>query len=193
MKPKKEIIPWEKEEVYAYKLDSDYAREKGLHGRYFLLQKIDEFQISPRVIAPIVYVKITKDDTLPKSFEEYDRLEYVQTRNTKYENRFMPYDFSRLEEDIAEKSKLTYEINEYGFLPQFRALLILAAGKKVPSDLEYVGKFENVTRPSKEFVPHIEFHNRIVVWKKTAEFFDKIMIDAYYGHNLRTLEIYQTK
>lgn len=75
LKPK-----WNIGEVYAYKIESSLGKEKGLLGRYFLLQKVDESPISPRVIAPIVYIKITEGESLPTSIEEYNRLEYVQNR-----------------------------------------------------------------------------------------------------------------
>ena len=110
---------WELYDVYAYQLRCESANALGLTGRWFLFQKIDEV-LSGKTIIPIVYVKITKDSRLPENAEEYDAAEYVQVWFTKYEDRFLPLDFSRLQEDIAEKSKLTYEVDEYGLLPQFR-------------------------------------------------------------------------
>ena len=184
---------WNVGEVYAYKIESDLGKENGLFGQYFLIQKVAEAQMSPRITAPIVYIKITKDGTLPADLDEYNRLEYVQTWTTKYEERFWPYDFSRLEEDIAEKSKLRYEVDEYGFLPQFRALLLLARGKQIPPDLVYVGNFPDAVRPSKEFIPHVNANYRMIGWKKNSEIFDMVIIKAYCGHNLRTLKIYQRK
>lgn len=184
---------WPVGDVYAYKLDGDLAKEKGLNGRYFLIQKVDEVQLSPRVVAPIVYTKITKDGKLPQNIAEYNQLEYVQTYSTNYEERFWPYDFTRLEEDIAEKSQLTYEVDEYGYLPQFRALLIPAAGKHVPPGLIYVGNFSSAISPPIEFVPHIYLNIRMIYWKKNAELFERIMTNAYCGHNLRNLKRYQTK
>ena len=94
--------PWKIGDVFAYPLKSELAKEKGLYGRYFLIQKVDETVWYPRHIVPIVYVKITKDDTLPANLEEYNQLEYVQSCFTKYENRFWPIDMSRPKEDIAE-------------------------------------------------------------------------------------------
>jgi len=193
MKSKKMLQKkWGLGEVYAYKLESALAKEHNLFGRYFLLQKIDEYQLSPQVIAPIVYVKITKDDCLPSTFEEYNQLEYVQVSTAKYEERFWPYDYTRLNEDIAEKEKRTYEVDEYGFLPKFRALLVLAARTHIPPCVEYVGCYLNASPPEKEFIPHYELNNRMVYWKKNAELFDLIMIKAFCGHNLRTLQIYKT-
>lgn len=191
MKTKKQ--PWNIGDVYAYKISSDIAREFGLIGRYFLLQKIDEIAYSPRIMAPIAYVKITKDEKMPTTTEEFDQLEFVQIKSTNFEERFYPFDFSRLEEDIAEKSTLTYTVDEYGYLPQFRVLLVLAAGKCVPPDLVYVGSFLDAAHPKIEFIPHTEFNLRMIFCKKNSTLLDRILSNAYHGHNLRTLKRYQNK
>ena len=99
------ICKWNIGDVFAYQLESDLAEERGLLGRYFLIQKVDEGTWHPGHIVPIVYVKITKDEKLPSSIEEYNQLEYVQTWFTKYEERFWPIDMSCPNKDIAEKSK----------------------------------------------------------------------------------------
>lgn len=191
MKAKKQ--PWNVGDVYAYEICGDFAKELGLSGRYFLLQKIDEVSYSPRITAPIAYVKITKDKRMPTTMEEFDQLEFVQIQSTNYEERFYPFDFSRLEEDIAEKSKLTYTVDEYGYLPQFRVLLVLAAGKCIPPDCVYVGSFPETTSPEIEFIPHSEFNLRMIFCKKNATLLDRILSEAYHGHNLRTLNRYQNK
>ncbi len=189
MKSKKE--PWIVGDVYAYKISGEFAIKYGLKGRYFLLQKIDEYPFSPRIMAPIAYAKITKDDKLPTTTEEFNQLEYVQTKSTNYEERFYPLDFSRLEEDIAEKSQLTYTVDEYGYLPQFRVMLVLAAGKCIPPDFVYVGSFPDADPPKIEFIPHLAFNIRMIFCKKNAELLDRILSEAYHGHNCRTLKLYQ--
>ena len=189
LKTKKQ--PWNIGDVYAYKINSDIAKEFGLIGRYFLLQKIDEIPYSSRIMAPIVYVKITKDEKMPTTTEEFDQLEFVQIKSSNYEERFYPFDFSRLQEDIEQKSSLTYTVDEYGYLPQFRVLLVLAAGKCVPPDLVYVGSFPDAAHPKIEFIPHTEFNLRMIFCKKNSTLLDRILSIAYQGHNLRTLKRYQ--
>ena len=191
MKQKKQT--WNIGDVYAYKINSEEAKEYGLIGRYFLVQKICDTHFSPRVLAPIVYVKITKDDKLPTTTAEFDQLEFVQTFFTNYEDRFNPIDFSRLEEDIAEKSKMTYTVDEYGYLPHFRARLILAVGKTVPPDVVFVGSFPDAARPKIEFIPHCEFNIRMIFCKKNSAALDRILSRTYYSYNLKTLEMYKNK
>lgn len=185
--------PWNIGDVYAYRISSDLAKEFGLIGRYFLLQKIGEIPYSPRIMAPIVYVKITKDERIPTTIEEFNQLEFVQIKTTLYENRFCPVDFSRLEEDIAEKSKLVYTVDEYGHLPQFRALLVPSVGKCVPPDLIYVSCFPDAAPPKNEFIPHSDLNLRMIFCKKDCTLLDRILSETYHAYNLRTSKLYQNK
>lgn len=183
---------WKYGDVFAYQLESDLAKERGLYGRYFLIQKVDEGIWHPGHIVPIVYVKITSDTNLPSNVEEYNQLEYVQTGFTKYEDRFLPIDMRRPQEDIAEKSKIYYQVDEYGFLPQYRAELLNTSKKVIPTKLIYVGNFVNAVCPKKEFIPHSKEYVVAVSWKQFDETFETEMIKRYCGHNLREYTIYQS-
>lgn len=184
---------WKLGDVFAYQLESDLAKERGLYGRYFLLQKVDEGVWHPGHIVPIVYVKITNDNNLPSNVEEYNQLEYVQTWFTKYEDRFLPIDMRRPQKDIAEKSKINYQVDEYGFLPQYRAKLLNTSKRVIPTNLIYVGNFANAAHPQKEFVPHSKENVISVSWEQFDETFETKMIKRYCGHNLRELSIYTNK
>lgn len=185
------VCQWKRGDVFAYRLESDLAKEKGLFGRYFLIQKVDECVWHPGHIVPIVYIKITSDTTLPANIEEYDRLEYVQTWFTKYEERFFPIDMSRPQEDIAQKSKIHYKTDEYGFLPQYRAILLNTSKRAIPKNLVFVGNYQGAKPPINEFIPHITSNIVSVAWKNAAgETFETKMIGRYCGHNLRELSIY---
>lgn len=182
---------WKYGDVFAYRLESDLAKEKGLYGRYFLIQKVDEGEWYPGHIVPIVYVKITDDANLPSNVEEYNKLEYVQTSFTEYEYRFCPVDMRRPQEDIAEKSKINYQVDEYGFLPQYRARLLNTSKRVIPQKLIYIGNFADVAQPQNEFIPHTKENIVSVAWKLFDETFETRMIKWYCGHNLRELSIYR--
>jgi hypothetical protein len=184
---------WNIGDVFAYKLESDLAREKGLFGRHFLIQKVDEGTWYPGHVVPIVYVKITNDEHLPTTAEEYDRLEYVQIKFLKYEERFFPIDGRRPEEDIEEKSKMTYEVDDYGYLPEFRSRIITTSRKAIPSKLVYIGNYSNIAPPNKEFIPHSKINIRDILWKNFDRTFESELINCYLGHNLRQLTVYQSK
>lgn len=195
-KPAKKKIykcQWKLGDVFAYRLESNLAKKRGLYGRYFLIQKVDEGICHPGHIVPIVYVKITDDNTLPSNIEEYNRLEYVQTWFTTYEERFWPIDMTRLQEDIAEKSEISYQVDDYGFLPQYRVKLLNTSKRVIPANLIYVGNFANAVLPQKEFIPHSKENIVSVSWKQFDETFETKMIKRYCGHNLRELGIYTNK
>ena len=182
---------WKYGDVFAYRLESDLAKEKGLYGRYFLIQKVDEGEWYPGHIVPIVYVKITDDTNLPSNVEEYNKLEYVQTSFTEYEYRFCPVDMRRPQEDIAEKSKINYQVDEYGFLPQYRARLLNTSKRVIPQKLIYIGNFADAAQPQNEFIPHTKENIVSVAWKLFDETFETRMIKWYCGHNLREFSIYR--
>lgn len=181
---------WTIGDVFAYKLESDLAKERNLYGRFFLIQKVDESVWYPGHIVPIVYVKITPNTNLPSSVEEYNQLEYVQTWFTKYEDRFLPIDMRRPQEDIAEKAQKDYQVDDYGFLPQYRVILLNTSKRVIPSNLIYVGNFANAVCPQKEFIPHTKENIVTASWKQFDESFETKMIKRYCGHNLRQLSMY---
>ena len=183
---------WKIGDVFSYQLESELAKEKGLYGRHFLIQKVDEGYWHPGHIVPIVYVKITKDEKLPATVEEYEELEYVQIRFNKYEERFWPIDGRRPEEDIEEKSLLKYEVDDYGFLPHYRIHILNTSKKIIPEKLRYIGRFEHCTPPSKEFIPHDKINISVVSWQRFERTIETDMIERYCGHNLRQYEIYSS-
>lgn len=196
--PEKKIVKrriykceWKIGDVFAYQLESELARERGLYGRYFLIRKIDERSWHPGHIVPIVYVKLTNDSHLPSNEEEYNQLEYVQTWSSPYRRRFLPIDFRRPLEDIYEKSKIKYEVDEYGYLAHYRITLLNTSKKVIPKNLIYVGNFANATPPQKEFIPHEKIEIGVVFWKHFDETFETKMINFYCGYNLRELPIYK--
>ena len=130
-------------------------------------------------------------DVFPSTTEELNALEYVQTDFTRYENRFWPVDMTRPQEDIAEKSKINYEVDDYGFLPQYRILLLNTSAKVIPKNLIYIGNFPNAKRPPKEFIPHAKTNLLAVAWKRFDETFETKMIKQFCNHNRRELAVYK--
>ena len=100
---------------------------------------------------------------------------------------------SRPQEDIAQKSKMEYRVDEYGFLPQYRITLLNTSKNVIPSKLIYVGNFANTHPPRKEFIPHSKANISHVFWEKFDETFETKMIKLYCGHNLRGFSIYADK
>lgn len=174
---------WKLGDVYAYSLDSECAKEKGLDHRYFLFHKVGEATYYPGHVIPIVRVKITKDQELPKNAAEFDKLEYVQTAVDKNEEGVS---LLRGTCFLNGNAVCEYVTDEFGFLPIYRLELINTSKKAIPEKLLYVGNFKGIHAPQLEFVPE-DISLPVFLWK----FFDPIMIDRYCGYNLRQYEIYK--
>lgn len=132
---------------------------------------------------PIVRVKITKDQELPKNAAEFDKLEYVQTAVDKNEEGVS---LLRGTCFLNGNAVCEYVTDEFGFLPIYRLELINTSKKAIPEKLLYVGNFKGIHAPQLEFVPE-DISLPGFLWK----FFDPIMIDRYCGYNLRQYEIYK--
>lgn len=184
---------WKVGDVFAYRLESDLAKERGLYGRYFLIRKIDEGIWYPGHIVPIVYVKLTKDSALPSNTDDYNEIEYVQTGFAKYEERFWPIDGKNPIEDIKRKSKIDYQVDEYGFLPEYRITLLNTSKRVIPSNLIYLGNFLNVEPPKIEFIPHFKINISVVFWKHFEDTFETNMLKRYCWYNLREANAYKEK
>lgn len=70
---------WNIGDIFTYKLESDYAKEKGLSNKYLLIRKAYEYVWWPGHIVPIIYVQLTKDEKIPRTKQEISELEYIQT------------------------------------------------------------------------------------------------------------------
>lgn len=167
---------WKLGDVYAYPLDSEYAKECGLYGRYFLFYKIGETSWHPGHITPIVWVKITRNGELPKSRDEFDVLEYIQIASVPYEDRYWIDDNTIThEEQMRENNRLRRLADEHGFLKMYRLQLINTSKRSIPKNLIFVGCFHDVQPPQKEFVPYNNTNLRGFLWR----YFDEEMIKQY--------------
>lgn len=79
----KRIVPyklyrcaWSIGDVYAYRLDSNFAKESGIYGQYLYFVKVDEAIWHPGHIVPVVYFyKIISDNLI--SLEKLKNTEYI--------------------------------------------------------------------------------------------------------------------
>lgn len=110
---------------------------------------------------------------MPKTEQEFNELEFVQTFVTRWENRFLPID-------------MKFETDEYGLLPEFRIGIITTSKRMIPKKVTYVSNFKNITLPKHEYIPNNVF---TVNWKNI----EKTLVEHYYGYNLRQYEIYLEK
>lgn len=176
---------WKIEDVFVYQLKSEYAKENGLEGRYLIIQKVDETDWWPCHTIPIVRVKLTKNNVIPKTEKEIDELEYIQTGCCLYENRFAGRDASR---PLKEKIEgMSFTTDEYGLLPEYKLNLIITSNNKFLKELTYLGNYPNIKPPKNEFIPLSQLGIRTIKWQEI----EKELIKMYIGYNKRNYEIYK--
>ena len=176
---------WQKGDVFAYRLEGEYAKEKGIEGCYFLFHKIDETTYWPGHIIPIVRVKITKKNELPKNLKEFNDLEYVQTSVARCDS---PYSVVRGTSYVEGQPVEGFITDDFGFLPTYRLELINTSKRVIPKKLIYIGNYREVRPPQLEFVPE-DISVPGFMWK----FFDYNMMERYCGYNLGQYEIYDRR
>ena len=171
--PKKKIAKrrsyrcqWKTGDVYAYPLVSEYAKEAGIYGKYFLFHKIRECGYYPKHITPVVRVKITANGVLPKNEDEFDQLKYVQV--------------SRFPQPPNTSNQDREKYNEFGEKPVYQLQLINTSKRVIPKSLIYLGNYQNVKPPKLDYVPP-DISLTGYLWK----FFDESMIETYKFYNCR--------
>ena len=171
---------WKLGDVYAYPLESEYAKEKGLDGRYFLFHKIGERTYYPGHIIPVVRIKITKDKILPQNVSEFNALKYVQVSSRKCNDIFDPAQGDCfVEGKRIKKAEMKEFLDESGCLPEYLFKLINTSKRIIPKSLFYVGNFQDALPPEREFIPEHRVEIVGFLWKS----FDRIMMDRYFYFN----------
>lgn len=176
---------WKIGDVFAYKLKSEYAKQNKLENRYLIIQKVDETAWYPAHIIPMVRIKITNDGTIPKTEDEINKLEYIQTDFCLYEDRFCG--FSALKPLKEQTVGMSFSTDEYGLLEQYWVSLIITSKKMFENEIIYLGNYQNIAPPKNEFIPICKTNCPILPWKELEE----RVIKMYLGHNKRNYEIYK--
>ena len=189
---------WKIGDVFAYRLESDLAKEKGLFGRYFLIQKVDEGVWYPGHIVPIVYVKITNDEKLPADIEAFDQLEYVQTSSCKFDlmiEEFRPMEKNLKKEEFwkqVEGMKAGLQFDEYGYLQNFRIKLLNTSKRIIPKKLICIGNFKGTMPPKLEYVRKDKNSLPILSWGKSDKTIERNLINSYFNFNKKQAKIYES-
>ena len=89
---------WHDGEIYAYKLESEEAKAKGLYGRYMVIRKISEDDYFSKRINAIAYCQITNDKKLPDSVDAINKLPYIimfGKGNVRYDYKINIYNITK--------------------------------------------------------------------------------------------------
>jgi len=185
--PKLYKCEWKIGDVFSYRLECDLAKEKGLYGRHLLFQKVDENIWYPGHIVPVVFVKITNDETLPQSAEEYDALEYIQVSHARchvdpsYPEKLTPEE--QLKDLKTEEGWNYYE-------QRYRFDMVNTSKRVIPKKLLYLGNFQNITPPKYEYIlPPIS--NASYYWKLHGVTLEEHMIQKYLYYTLKQGDIFK--
>ena len=182
------ICDWKIGDTFAYKLTSDYAKEKGLSNRYFIFHKESENSRFPSDIYPVVFVKITKDDKIPTSKDEIDSLDFVQISVVAEWMRGRTDDikpYLEFQKYIAANSTSIYERDDHGYIPNYRISFSFTSKRNIPKEMIYLGNFH--LRSPQQHVYKEEVQT--ILWK----YAEKIIIDRYVAFNLRNSPLYNSK
>lgn len=168
--PKDYYCGWEIGDVYALKISEEMQPLFDSKAQYLLIRTVDTDKWQPWQTVPIVHVKLSNGEALPKNVKEYDECEYIQIGFTRYENRFYPLEGGNDKELIAERSKVKFEVNEYGVLPKYRVTLLSTCKRVIPKSLIYVGNFADAVPPKQEFVPFQKEYQSRTLGRKRKRF-----------------------
>ena len=120
---------WKVGDVYAYRFDSEYSKQRGFYGKYMVFRKTGEARSwPPTIIIPVVQIYEWIGDQIPDlkqvmAWKKYLRNEsYLGYRARKIEKKFRGYEeeyYTRFHiettsERVIPKSQLTYIGNIYG-------------------------------------------------------------------------------
>ena len=112
--------------MYAYQLEGEYAKERGLNGKYLLFYKIAESIWWPGHVIPVVYIKLTENNEIPKTREELEKLEYIQAsvlNSNDFSDKFII-------DAYGKWKNRDFEADEYGYLSIYRFQLISTSKKE---------------------------------------------------------------
>lgn len=147
---------WEENDVFAIKIVSD---DKEYDGKYIIIIKGTHPKWSKEWKYPVFRAKITKDDKIPHTKEELEKLEYIKTGYEHYIERFFPLSNGETyEEAEARKKDVEYNPDEYGFL-YFYHFTIFVKNKSYDNFI-YLGNF-NLSKPNDETLIEHQYHQII--------------------------------
>lgn len=156
--------PWELGDVFGLPLGDRTKPESGLNDHCLLIEKIGTKIWHPGHEIPVVYLKIAQNNAIPKTREEYEKLDYLKTDEIRA-SRILPSSDS--EPEMVRNMRDC--VDERGLLNVFRIALITTSKRVIPKDLQFIGSFQGLEHPNKEYIPYWEESIRSLFWHELAE------------------------
>lgn len=155
--------------MFSYKLESDYAKEKGIYGRHLIFIKIDIHENSVGGKEAAFWIKITNDDKIPKTVEEINNLEFIELVNHRFEAKNM----------IFKDKDINVKPNKRGMIPIYRTAIHTTSKRSIPKKLIYVGNFPGIIPPADETLGYEDAYMIGPWWHN----FEEAIIDDYFIYN----------
>ncbi|XMB72630.1 hypothetical protein RJI07_01680 [Mycoplasmatota bacterium WC30] len=172
------VNSWKIGDVYALPLKSEYALNKGVQNQYLIFINAGEMTFYPGHIIPVCRVKITKDDILPKTLDDINKLEYVLIGVDRFN-----------EGEMRGGLKAFNGLGDLGEYPIYTVGLIITSFISIPKNLKYIGNFKSIELPKTEYILKNIEDSFSCFWKFT----EKILIDRYFGLNKRQAPRYDVE
>lgn len=163
------VCDWNNYDVFSYKLESDYAKEKGIYGRHLIFIKIDIYEDSVGSKDPVFWIKITDDDKTPKTVEEINNLEFIEIVNYYFEEKNM----------IFKDKDINVKPDKYGMIPIYRSSICTSSKRSIPKKLIYIGNFPGILPPADETLGYEKVYMIGPWWHN----FEEDIIDDYFIYN----------
>ena len=166
-------------DVFALKIEN----ESPYKGQYIIL--IKHFDPEWKDSNMLFRAKLTKNITMPKTYEEIEELEYIKTKCITYEERFLPLS-GLVPNDILikERSKTKFYPDEYNYLYQYIFQLSLLR-KDDYNNLIYLGNYE-LSTPKEEYYPFCKDAVDLILYRDVI----KDLLSYYEGLNQKKYLIY---
>jgi hypothetical protein len=166
------VDQWEIGDIYAYKLEGEYAKEKNIYGKYILFHKFSEREIYEGHICPIVYLKIV--DTLNDIFYKFEEYPYLITNKEIPDNKPI----------LFMKAQMGHIIDDSELLFVYAFTIFITSKRQVPKDLIFIGNKKDFKITKQEYFPDSVLSLPGGFWK----FLDKIIVDIYQDYNQKVIK-----
>ena len=147
-----------------------------------IIIKTGETNWYPEHIIPVVKIKITRNGKIPKTIEEINELEFIQTF-------FYTYYYGL----PVTLEQFKFPKDEYGCIPYYDMAIITTSKRVIPKDLQYIGNFDNkLESPKIEFRSLKDSQYELLSGKYTSwKELEQLLLESYKRYNLKQDEIYQ--
>lgn len=169
---------WQLNDVYAYPLTSEYAKKYNVYNHWMIFIVCGDYVWENHYRSLIVRAKITKDEKLPTTKEEIDKLDYIQVGFENY-NSLYGDSFSKLS-DWEYKKSIKGLVEKYGEIPIYEIELSNSSKRVMPKSLQYLGNMPDIKLPEYEYIEPY----RLSVWGPLWKNLEEYVLEDYAWFNL---------